>query len=102
MILEALTAGARAVIVDAPLLFEAGVDAECDCVVFVDAPREQRLERVRQTRGWDEPELSRREASQLPLDEKRRRSQHIVDNSGKLGGIQTQVAKILASVGADG
>ena len=102
MIREALAAGARAAIVDAPLLFEAGVDAECDCVVFVDAPHEQRLDRVRQTRAWDEAELNRREASQLPLDDKRRRSRHIVDNSGKLGGIDTQIARILALIEAGG
>ncbi len=100
MIREALAAGARAVIVDAPLLFEAGVDSECDTVVFVDAPREQRLERVRQTRQWDEPELARREASQLSVDEKRRRSQFIVENSGKLGGIDAQVAGILSAIEA--
>ncbi len=102
MIREALAAGSRAVIVDAPLLFEAGVDTECDCVVFVDAPREQRLERVQQTRGWDEQELNRREASQLPLDDKRLRSRHIVENSGKLGGIDAQVGRILASIEAGG
>lgn len=100
MIREALAAGARAVIVDAPLLFEAGVDAECDTVVFVDAPREQRLERVRQARQWDEQELARREASQLPVDEKRRRSRFVVENSGKLGGIDAQVAGILSAIEA--
>jgi dephospho-CoA kinase len=101
MIRQALAAGARAVIVDAPLLFEAGVDAECDTVVFVDTPREQRLERLRQTRNWDEAELARREASQLPVDEKRRRSKHVVENSGKLGGIDSQVARILAAIEAE-
>ncbi len=100
MIREAQAAGARAVIVDAPLLFEAGVDAECDTVVFVDAPREQRLERVRLARQWDEQELARREASQLSVDEKRRRSRYVVENSGKLGGIDAQVAGILASIEA--
>ena len=100
MIREALAARARAVIVDAPLLFEAGVDAECDTVVFVDAPRQQRLERVCQTRQWDEQELARREASQLPVDEKRRRSGFVVENSGKLGGIDAQVAGILSAIEA--
>ena len=71
--------GAKAVVIDAPLLFEAGVDAECDTVIYVDSPREQRLARVRATRGWDEPELERREASQLPLEQKRRRSAHLAD-----------------------
>src|SRR4051812_38908656 len=46
---------------DIPLLFEVGFDARCDALVFVDAPREQRLARVQTTRGWDENELVRRE-----------------------------------------
>jgi dephospho-CoA kinase len=73
--------GARAVIVDAPLLFEAGVDRECDAVIFIDAPRETRLSRLA-ARGWDEAELDRREAVQLPLEEKRRRSTRVVENAG--------------------
>jgi dephospho-CoA kinase len=100
MIREALAAGARAVVVDAPLLFEAGVDSECDTIVFVDAPREQRLERVQRTRQWDEQELARREASQLSVEEKRRRSGHVVENSGKLGGIDEQVGRILTLIEA--
>jgi len=71
-----------AVIVDAPLLFEAGLDKECDAVVFVDASRESRLKRVRETRGWAEGELDRREKAQLPLEEKRRRADVVVVNDG--------------------
>lgn len=43
--------GKPGVIVDAPLLLEANVAAECDLVVFVDVPREQRLRRVVSRRG---------------------------------------------------
>ena len=64
--------GARAVIVDAPLLFEAGVDQECDAVVFVEASREVRARRVKESRGWDSDELARRESTQMPIEEKRR------------------------------
>lgn len=76
--------GQGGVLFDAPLLFESGLDAECDAVVFVDCPREQRLARVRASRGWDEHELDRRERAQLPLEEKRRRSGHVIHNDGSL------------------
>ena len=98
MIEEAQAAGARGVIVDAPLLFEAGIDAECDAVVFVDAPRQQRLERVRQTRNWDPVELDRREAAQLPLEEKRARSQYVLENQGDAASVDSQVQSILADI----
>lgn len=72
--------GAPALVIDAPLLFEAGVDQECDLVVFVDAPLEARIERVRANRGWDEAELHRRESAQMDLREKRQRADEVIMN----------------------
>jgi dephospho-CoA kinase len=97
MIREAALAGARGVVVDAPLLFEAGVDKECDAVVFVDAPLDVRLERVRATRGWSDEELVRRERAQMPVEEKRARCRYVVDNSGRPGtrGLDEQAREIL-------
>lgn len=94
---QAARTGAPAVIVDAPLLFEAGVDRECDAVVFVDAPRALRLERVR-GRGWDERELDKREAAQLPLEEKRRRSHHVIENTGDDAATRAAVSAVLGRV----
>ena len=70
---------------DTPLLFEAGLAGQCDAIVFVDAPPETRLARVRATRGWDEAELLRREKSQMPLDTKRGLSDHRVNNTADAG-----------------
>ena len=88
----------RAFIIDAPLLFEVGLERECDAVIFVDAPREHRLARVRATRGWDDAELARREASQIPLDEKRRRSTDIVANAGDSALLEATVASTLDAI----
>ncbi|MBX3357560.1 MAG: dephospho-CoA kinase [Phycisphaeraceae bacterium] len=84
-----------AIVIDAPLLYEAGVDAECDAVVFVDAPRALRLERVQRTRGWDEAELDRREAVQWPVAEKRRRAAYIVPNEGSVADLDRHAADVL-------
>lgn len=82
MIREAKAARAAGVIVDAPLLFEAGVDAECDAVVFVEAPASVRLARVQASRGWSGEELERRERAQMGLEEKRARCRYVIENSG--------------------
>lgn len=98
LIARARASGAKGVVVDAPLLFEAGVDAECDAVVFVDAKRSVRLGRVREHRGWDEAELDRRENAQMPLEEKRRRSDHVLPNNGTLDELESRAAKLLATI----
>jgi dephospho-CoA kinase len=96
----AAASGAAAVIIDAPLLFEAGVDKECDAVVFIDAPYEERLRRVREGRGWDEQELLRRERAQMPLEEKKARSSIVINNSGDLADLEGAVASALEEVAA--
>lgn len=97
LIAKAREQGAKGVVVDAPLLFEAGVDSECDAVVFVETPRSVRLERVK-SRGWDAQELDRRENAQMPLEEKRRRSDHVLVNHGALDELESRVANLLAAI----
>lgn len=79
-----------AVVVDAPLLFEVGLDKECDVVVFVDAPREQRVARAKATRGWDEEEMAKREKAQVPVEEKRRLADHVVVNDSTLDALRAR------------
>lgn len=86
---------ARALVIDAPLLFEAGVDSVCDAVIFVYTMPEMRLRRVREARGWDEAMLRQREDSQLPLDEKRNRADYVVSNNDDLDGLRNQLNQIL-------
>jgi dephospho-CoA kinase len=71
-------------ILDAAILFEANWNHMCDSVVFVDTNWEQRLQRVQQTRNWDASELTKREASQLPIDKKQNLADAVIPNHGKL------------------
>lgn len=75
-------AGARGFVIDAPLLYEAGLDNRCDAVVFVDAPLEDRVRRVGSSRGWSRDELLRRESAQMPVEAKRARASHVLTNDG--------------------
>lgn len=100
MVARARAQHMRGVVVDAPLLLEAGVDKECDAVLFVDAPFEQRLERVKSTRGWTEEELRRRESAQTPLEEKRRRADETIVNDADLPTLERRVDEALARLDA--
>ena len=94
---EARRAGRVGVVIDAPLLFEAGLDEMCDAVVFVDAREVVRERRVAQSRGWDPAELWRREAAQMDLEEKKRRSRFTVENnSPDLSVLEGQADRIYA------
>ncbi len=77
-------------ILDVPLLFESHWDTSCDAVWCVDCPFEIRLARAA-NRGWDASELKRREHNQLSIEEKRRRSTLILDNSDSLQHLIQQV-----------
>ena len=81
---QTATETTKALIIDAPLLIEAGLDEQCDAIVFVDVSLETRIKRVKSSRGWTEQEFNRREAAQLPLDKKREKADYVVTNEGNL------------------
>lgn len=75
-------AGAAGAIVvsDIPLLFEAADPGEFDAVVLVDAPEPQRIARLIQERGFSREEAEALVGLQLPADQKRLRSDFVIDN----------------------
>ena len=82
------------IVVDAPLLLEAGLDQWCNALVFVETPAEQRRERAVATRHWAPEELARREERQASLDTKRRRAVATILNSGSPEETRSQVADL--------
>lgn len=83
---------------DTPLLFEAGLSQECDAVVFVDVPLEVRLQRVKESRGWDAGELLRRENLQWPLYKKREISEYVLTNTADAARARDQVRELIPRI----
>jgi dephospho-CoA kinase len=90
--------GARALVIDAPLLLEAGLSRECDAIVFVEAPAAVRSSRAETHRHWTHAQWEAREAAQMPLDEKRRMADHVVVNSGDLNDLRAAVTRTLDQI----
>jgi dephospho-CoA kinase len=90
-------AGARAVVLDVPLLIEAGMDELCNEVWFVDAPREVRERRAIERRGWSAGELERREAAQLSVETKRDRADRVIENASDLDTLANAVRSAWAA-----
>ena len=87
----------RLIVLDAAIMLETGWNEICDRLVFVNAPREDRLRRVAGQRGWTESELDAREKAQLPLTAKAARADHALDNSGSLEELGARVDELLRS-----
>jgi dephospho-CoA kinase len=83
---------AAAIVLDVPLLFEAGWNEICDTVLFVDAPRELREARA-QGRGWTAEEFARRENAQQTPAAKRQQADVVIDNSTTPAAAQEQVER---------
>lgn len=82
-----------AIVIDAPLLLEAGWRAMCDWVIFVDATQELRWRRA-QARGWTAEEFAAREAAQMPLPEKRAASTHTINSSDDEQQLRQELAQL--------
>ena len=88
----------RAIVLDSPLLYEAGLDRLCDVVVYVEAAKAQRAARVAADRGWSPESWSQREKSQEPLDSKRAKADHIVVNNSGLDDLRSKVERLLTEL----
>jgi dephospho-CoA kinase len=87
----------RAIVYDTPLLHEVGLAKFCSCLVFVEADRPVRLERVRR-RGWSDEDLERFEKSQLPLDTKSGRADYRVVNNSDVADLRRQVRDVFSRI----
>jgi dephospho-CoA kinase len=83
---------------DTPLLFEAGLNWQCDAVVFVESPLELRQERLARNRGWKPGQLIQRENLQWPLDKKREISDYVVVNTADAEYARGQVRQVLSRI----
>jgi dephospho-CoA kinase len=90
------SAGKSMVVLDAAILLEAGWDDLCDLVVFVDAPRDERMRRVQQQRGWSREVFEAREHAQWRSDMKRQRADLVITNDARVDGLKSQVQRVLA------
>jgi len=79
------------VVSDVPLLIEVGWQNEVDVVLLVYAAPEVQIERLRKRDGYSTEEARRRLAAQMPMDEKRRFADLIIENNGTLEELQKQV-----------
>ena len=84
-------AGESVAVVEAAVLFEAGWDSLVDEVWTTNASTGAVVERLRQRNGLSEAEARKRINSQMPAEERNRRSDVVVDNSADLAALELAV-----------
>ncbi|PAC98363.1 dephospho-CoA kinase [Bacillus paralicheniformis] len=92
---EAIRAGERFVVLDIPLLYESGLEHLTDKVIVVWVPMELQLERLMKRNRLTEDEALNRIHTQHSLDEKKKKADAVIDNSGSLKDTEAQLHQLL-------
>ncbi len=91
-IADAQLSGATAVVIDAPLLFEAEIDQFCDHTVAVIAPDDVRCKRIMERDGISYDVALLRMCAQPTADFYRERAEVIIENNGDLATLLEKAA----------
>lgn len=87
--------GLRGILLDAPLMFEAGIDNRCDAVILITADIDTRVRRVVERDGTTEEDVRNRIANQMSDEEKKKLADFVVDNSGMQSQLYAQIDGII-------
>ena len=82
-------------IVDAAVMIESGNWKRFDSLVVVDCDESQQIGRLRLRNGMNEEEAVRRVNAQMPLSEKVKYADHVIDNRGSIDDTRKQVEELM-------
>lgn len=87
------------IVADVPLLYETKQEKLYEGIMVVYVPRETQLVRLMARNDLSREEAGRRIALQMDIEEKRRRADWVIDNSGSLEETERQVEQFWKSQG---
>ncbi|WP_262392074.1 dephospho-CoA kinase [Sporolactobacillus inulinus] len=80
---------------DIPLLYESGLETLTDKTIVVYVTPEQQLKRLMKRNGLTEEQARERIDAQMPLEEKAKRADAIIDNNGSVTKTEEQIRALL-------
>lgn len=92
-IAKAAVSGSAWFILDAPLLFEAGLEAYLDRTLLIVADEALRIERALARGRLAEDDIRRRIGLQMPDSEKRRRADIVIENNGSMAEFEEKLKR---------
>jgi len=84
----------KVVVLDAPLLIEAGLDRIIDKLVVVGLEKAIQLKRIKEKTRLTSKEIDKRISAQLPLSYKIKKADFVIDNSGTKKNTYKQVKAV--------
>ena len=90
--------GVEVTVLDAPTLFESGLDSECDCVIAVLCERETRKQRIISRDNLNDEQAETRLKASKPDVFYKDRTKHIVFGDGTVDDTESAVEKVLEEV----
>jgi dephospho-CoA kinase len=97
---EAEKKGEPFAVVDAALMVETGSHERYDVLVVVACSRELQIERLMERDNLSAREAEKRVASQMPIEEKRRHGDYVIDTSGSFHRTISRADEVLAELRA--
>lgn len=85
-------------IAEIPLLFETGSEKLFDKTITVWAEPKACMQRFIAATGYDENEYFKRMANQMPADEKAKKADYVIDNSGNMEALQQAVVNLFTNL----
>lgn len=86
------------VVIDAPLLFECGVDRLTDINWLVICDTEKKIKRVMKRENYTRNQVLERMKNQMSDFDKMKKSQVIIDNSGTFKELESRVEKLILDI----
>lgn len=85
----------KVIFIDAPLLFETGLDKSVSETWVIDVDDETRIKRIMKRDGLSRDEIMMRIKTQMARDEKKKRADVLLDNTGNLEKLYRQIDQML-------
>lgn len=90
--------GCPLAIYDVPLLFEKNMQKNFDKIIVVSCDPQTQKQRLMKRNGLSEPEALQRISAQLPMPEKVRQADFVIENNGTLEDLRKSVQQILVQL----
>ncbi|WP_199425614.1 dephospho-CoA kinase [Thermaerobacillus caldiproteolyticus] len=92
---EYIHRGEKTIVLDIPLLFESGLTHFVDKIIVVYVDEHIQLERLMKRNGFSQDEALARIQAQMPLHEKVKKADAVIDNNGTIEETKQQLLQIL-------